>query len=186
MKIKGTSVSNTNDYVKSFYPLRYKEWVESLPEKSREIFSNPILASNWYNITDSQVEPIKKIADLFYESKYQETFYKVGKDGADRALKGIYKIFIKIATLEFVIKRASVISSTYYTEDGGIKIIENNKDLLLLDIIGFEPGQEMMIENISGWLDGLLEIVTNKNYHIQTIYKGINNNKLDSKIKVTF
>jgi len=186
MKIKGTSVSNTNDYVKSFFSKQYKEWIEALPEKSKEIFSNPILASNWYDITDSQVEPIKKIAELFYNGNYKETFYRVGKDGANRALNGVYKIFIKIATLEFVIKRATVISSTYYTEDGGIKVIENNNNLILLDLVGFETGQELMADNISGWLDGLLEIVTNRKYFIENIYKDSINNKLDVKIKVTF
>lgn len=36
MEIKGTAVKNTQEFVKTKYPDRYDEWLQSLPEASQK------------------------------------------------------------------------------------------------------------------------------------------------------
>ena len=45
MKIKGSAVKATPDFVKEKFGSRYSEWVKSMPEKSRIIIEQPIYAT---------------------------------------------------------------------------------------------------------------------------------------------
>jgi len=186
MEIKGTAVKGTYDFVKEKFPKGFDKWIDSLPFESKEIFTTPILAQNWYNITNSQVIPIKKIAELFYEGNLERAFFDAGKDGANRVLNGIYKVFIRIASAEFVVKKVTLISSTYYSEEGGIKVIDSSKNLIKLDIIGFDEGHEIYIESIRGWIHKLFDIINVHSYDILSEISVMSNKKLDAKLIINY
>ncbi|NQT26932.1 hypothetical protein HQ585_16365 [candidate division KSB1 bacterium] len=44
MLVKGTSATALQAFIKKTFPNRYHEWVESLPEESKEIYSGSIMA----------------------------------------------------------------------------------------------------------------------------------------------
>ena len=71
MQIKGTAVRITPQYVKQSHPDKYNDWINSLSDESKKIMNNPIIATDWYDLTNSVLEPTEKIANLFFYGKKQ-------------------------------------------------------------------------------------------------------------------
>ena len=40
----------------------FKQWLDSIPQESRRIYSSPILAGSWYPLKEALVEPLAKFA----------------------------------------------------------------------------------------------------------------------------
>jgi len=183
MKIKGVSVTNYNNYVKNNLSHKYEEWLNSMSEESRKIYSNMILSSNWYDFNNAYIEPMKVLADIEFEKNYSKTVFDLAYQSALHALNGIYKIFIKIASIEFVMKRVSSIISTYYS-DAKIEIAEANKEYIKLTVDGFVNGHELVFDGICGWISGLLSLISKTQHSVTQTYTQMPNNDLNCIIIV--
>lgn len=157
MEIKGTAVKTTPDYVKEKFPARYIEWLQSMPESSRKIFEQPIYATNWYNLIDSVIIPTQKVGDLFYDGNQIEGAHKLGRYSAEVALKGIYKIFVRVSSPHFVLSRASSIFSAYY-KPSDIRVIESKDKRCVLQLSQFHISEKLIMHRIAGWVEQTLEI----------------------------
>lgn len=185
MKIKGVSVTNYNNYVRNNYSHIYEEWLNIMPEASRNIYSNMILASNWYDFNAAYIEPMMVLADILFDKNYSKTVYDLAFQSALNALNGIYKIFIKIASVEFVMKRAGSIMTTYYS-DAKIEIVESNKDFIKLTVDGFVNGQELVFDGLCGWISGLVSIIFKNSYSVTQTYTLMPNDSLKCIITTKF
>ena len=94
MKIKGTAVKTTPEYIKKFHPDKYNDWLSKLPPDSRQIMSQPIIATDWYPLTESVTIPTQVIAEMFFNHDEEKAARTLGGYSAETALKGVYKIFI--------------------------------------------------------------------------------------------
>ncbi len=186
IKIKGPSVKYIIQYIDYNFPERKNEWFDELPEKSKEIFNDIILSSKWYNINDSHINGIKTLAQVFFNGDVSKAAYEMGKFGGKKALSGIYKIFVKIPSLDYVVKKVSTIASTYYSKNVNIYVKKQTDKLLSLKIYGFYKGQELMMPNIAGWIDNLMSIIIKKQYKINFNSFSIEDNKIEGLIEVTF
>jgi len=122
MKLKGTSLNNVNKFEKNNFASQYEQWLENLLEKSKNIFYSLVLSTNWYKKKDGYIDSVKTIAKLFYESKDTKVVQEVSKYNALTSLQGVYKIFIRVASLNFVVKRAVSIFKTYYSAEAQIEV----------------------------------------------------------------
>ena len=52
-----------------------------------------------------QIEAIKTPGDTFFNGNFLKAAYEMGKFRGEKALGGIYKIFIRIPSLDFIIKK---------------------------------------------------------------------------------
>jgi len=157
MEIKGSAVKATPEFVKANYINRYSEWLKSLPNHSREIIEKPIYATTWYPIIESVIIPTRKVADLFYNGDYNKAALEIGGYSADIALKGIYKIFVRISSPQFVLSRASNIFSTYY-QPADIKVVESSDKKAVIQLDKFHVDEKLLMERIAGWIEHTLEI----------------------------
>ncbi len=157
MEIKGSAVKATPDYVKVNFLNRYHEWLKSLPPASRDIIEKPIYATTWYPLIESVIIPTQKVADLFFQGDYNKAAREVGRFSADIALKGIYKIFVRISSPQFVLSRASSIFSTYY-QPAEIKVVESTDKKAVLQLEKFHIDEKLIMERIAGWIEHTLEI----------------------------
>ena len=82
---------------------------------------------------------------------------KVGRFSADYALNGVYKIFIKMGTPSFIIKRASRILPTYY-RPSTMKSLKTTAKSTTLEITEFPKMDQYIEERIYGWIQRALEI----------------------------
>ncbi|MBN2892432.1 MAG: hypothetical protein JXL97_11240 [Bacteroidales bacterium] len=155
IQIKGPSLNYLKEFIDEKYPGKYQEWFDALPAEAKIIFGDMILSTNWYDLNDSHVEGIKTLGKIFFAGDEFKAAYEMGKFGGVKALTGIYKIFIKIPSLDFIVKKVSTIAATYYSEGIKISITNRTERKLTLSVYGFEVGQELMMPNIAGWIDNL-------------------------------
>ncbi|MFA6570706.1 MAG: hypothetical protein WCT77_05655 [Bacteroidota bacterium] len=157
MIIKGTSIKGTYDYVKRFYPERFEEWMESLSEEHKTIYSGAIIISEWYPV-EAMIEPTKKIAELFFDGDIKKCAWDLGRFGADTVLGGIYKALIQIATPGFLINRASKILTTYY-KDADMEVIDYTAKFCKIRFTKLPKNESLIEYNICGWMEMALEKV---------------------------
>ena len=157
MEIKGTAVIAIRDYVKINFKEKYNEWVASLPEDSKQIYNNAIDSSKWYPLHFGGVLPTRKLADLFYKSDYKNGAWLSGNFSAEKALTGIYKIFVKASTPSYIVDRASRVFSTYY-RPCEMLVISKKESSVLLQISQMTNSDEVIEYRIAGWIQKALEI----------------------------
>jgi hypothetical protein len=157
MLVKGTAVRTTRDFVKVRFPHLYNNWLESLPGASRQIFSATVDATAWYPFKEGYTIPVSKIIALCYRNDYRTGGDELGSFSAETALKGFYKVFLLIASPQFLLQRASKIFTTYY-EPSQIEasIIDSNH--AIMRITRFEGIDEAVEYRIAGWIRKALEM----------------------------
>lgn len=183
MEIKGTSVKSTKDFVQKFYADHYDEWINSLPSESQKIFSDTILATEWYPIMEGMIIPVRKIAKLFYNGDEEKAAFEVGKYSAETSLTGVYKVFVKISSPIFVLKRSQKIFSTYY-KGSTFEIVDYTENTAHFRISGFKKEYAQIFDRIEGWMEGALIILNRKLVNIGHNYKEIANNYVICQLDV--
>lgn len=161
MKVKGTSLKTTRDFVKSKFPLLYDKWQLSLPEKSKTLLSSTIDSTAWYPFIEGFIIPANKIAEVCYQNNKRAAGVEMGEYSAEIALKGFYKVFLLIASPQFLLQRASKIFTTYY-EPSKIEAEIEGSNHGILRVIDFEGVDEVIEYRIAGWVKKALELANCK------------------------
>ncbi len=157
MKVKGSVISTLKNYINKNYSDRYNEWFKKLDAPSREIFSKVILATDWYPIEEGIVNPSRLAADLFFNGDYQKAGWELGRFSAEEALTGIYKVFVMIATPQFIMKRGSKILSSFY-DPSKLAVSAERTRGVDISISDFEKLDTILENRIGGWMEKALEI----------------------------
>ena len=165
MKVKGTIVTSVQGFLEENFPNRYNEWIDKLSEASRNIYNESIMVTEWYDYRDALIKPSEAAAQLFYNGDIKRLSWEIGRYSAEVGLKGIYKVFILIATPQFIMKRAGKILASFY-KPAALKIgVERPKgvDLYVTEF----PEPTVVAENrIGGWIEKALELCGVKNISI--------------------
>jgi hypothetical protein len=166
MEIKGTAILAIRDFVKTNYQEKYNEWLDSLPDDSRMIYSAAIDSSKWYPLLAGGLVPTRKTAEMFYNSDYIKGAFEAGQFSAEKALTGIYKIFVKAAAPSYIIQRASRIFATYY-QPCQMEVIDKTNNHVLLEISNMTHSDIVIEYRIAGWIKKALDISGAKNIRIE-------------------
>lgn len=166
MNIKGTGVKSVNEFIKNKFPDRYHDWLSQLPDESKIIFANPIYVSTWYPIQDAIAKPTQLIASLFYENDIEAAALEAGRYSAEMALKGIYKVFLKVASPNFIINRATIVSSSYFSACNFV-VIENLSKNAIFRITRLDGINEIIEFRIKGWVEKAIAMAGAKNVKIK-------------------
>jgi hypothetical protein len=156
MEIKGSAVKSIPDYLKKFHPEKYSMWLDSLPEKSKKIFMEAVLPSNWYSLHDAAIIPTEALGQILFNDAVKGA-WQCGRYSAESALTGIYKFFIKTASPHFIIERAGRILSTYY-QPCNMEVASKGDDFVELRITHFEEPSNLVESRICGWMERAMEI----------------------------
>lgn len=157
METKGTAVMATREFVKSkFGADGLKKWVESMPEKSAKLYQGAIMLNSWYDLRDALVVPTEKIKDLFYAGDPKGA-WELGRFSADYGLKGIYRLFISMASPQFIISKAGGILPTYYNPSR-IETEKTDTKGVMVKITQFPEIHEILESRIGGWMERALEL----------------------------
>ena len=136
MEVKGTAMAYLPNFVKTkFGDKGLKIWLESINEKAREVYTKGVILPQWYDFKTFAIEPREKVIDIFYSGK--TVFAKeMGMFAADYALKGVYRVFVKVASPQSILKRAPAIMGGYY-RPSKMEVIESSKNHGVLRITEF-------------------------------------------------
>lgn len=157
MQVKGTALRTTRDFVKTRFPEIFEKWINSLAPDSKKIYSSTIDATAWYPYKEAYSHPVEKIMELCYRGDRKTGGDELGSWSAEVSLKGFYKVFLLIASPQFLLQRASKIFTTFY-EPSEIEASITGSNDAILRIIKFDNIDESIEYRIAGWIRKALEL----------------------------
>lgn len=165
MKVKGSAVQTIPLFIKTrFGEDGYATWINSLPESSKKLFTSSLLASDWYPLSETLIQPTLTACEVFYNGKMSGA-EELGQFSAEQALKGIYKLFIKLGSVDFIVAKAGSIMSTFY-ENSLMSVVDKKDRQLVLRIAKFDQPHEVIELRIKGWILKALQLSGAKNVAI--------------------
>lgn len=156
MQVKGSSIKSTRDFVKAKFPSRYNEWLQSLPGDSQKLFNTSVSASDWYDLKIAYTDPLDKIVKLFYNNNEEKAGEEMGIYSAEVGLKGVYKVFLLVATPQYLMKRATRTMQTFYNPSE-IEVSESD-NITTVSIKKFEGLTKAIEYRIAGWIAKALDL----------------------------
>lgn len=182
MQVKGTSIQATRDFVKAKFPGKYEEWMKALSAESQQLYYNRVNVGEWYDLKIAYTDPLDKIVEMFYYKNAQKGGEEMGKYSAEIGLKGIYKVFLLIASPQYLMKRAARTMQTFYNSSE-LEVSEDNK-VTTVTIKKFDGLTAALEYRIAGWISKALELCKCKNisYHMASqISKGHTSTQIQFK-----
>ena len=161
MNVKGTALTTTRDFVKNNFSAKYTDWLNSLPPATKRFYSSSIDATKWYPLKEGYLAAIDHVIKNCFGGDIAKGAEAIGRFSAEVALKGFYKVFLLVASPNFLIKRASKIFSTFY-EPSEIGVIEADSNHATLKIIKFDEIDMALEYRIAGWVIKALELANCK------------------------
>ena len=156
MEVKGTAIASLSSFIKEkFKDDGYKKWIESLSTESKTVYTEVILPSNWYPLTVAYSEPLNIACDLFYK-KNASSMKESGKYSAESALKGVYKVFIKPGSPDYIINKAPLILQAYFKPP--LVTSQINGSTALIKISNFTGMTHVIEHRLIGWIEHALEL----------------------------
>ena len=156
LHIKGTAVLDTMEAIKARAgKVELDKIISHLDPETREIFQRPISPSSWYSCD---------AFSRFLEADIRETaggneqeLVKRAEAVIEKQLSGIYKMFVRLGSPEFVIRRIAAVHSTYFD---GVQIIPEMKgpNAATIQYVGFSRKHRIMGFAILGSFRKALEI----------------------------
>jgi hypothetical protein len=143
--------------MKTRFPGMYDKWLDSLSEDSRKIFSSTLDATAWYPFKEGYSIPVDKIMELCYQNDLKTGGEQLGSYSAETALTGFYKVFLLIASPQFLMQRASKIFTTFY-EPSNVEAEITGSSSAVLRITRFDEIDEAVEYRIAGWINKALEL----------------------------
>jgi hypothetical protein len=172
-KVKGTAVQSSLRYVRERFgedPLA--RVIEALPEGDRAAFGHGVLASSWYEM-DAFLRFMQE-AERQLRTQEPDVVRKMGRASCEYGVTGVYKIFFKVGSPEFVISRATRVFTSYY-DTGELKIVESGPGRAVVELTGLEGGAPQFCERIYGWMQRTLEMAGARNLrsaHSACVHRG--------------
>lgn len=164
MEVKGIALIPIYEYVKVKHPERLKEWINSLPESSKAIYSAKILPTQWYPVKEGITIPLIKFCDMFFKGSLRGS-WETGRFSADYGLRGVYKIFLKLSNVHIFARRAEILWSSYYSNLRA-KLTENNPGRIVFEIYEFPDIHEILEHSIGGFLERAGELYNLNNLSV--------------------
>lgn len=168
IEVKGTGLISTRTYVKEKHPERYNDWFNTLPSDCQLLYGGVISSSDWFDVEKYYYTPLKAIANMFFGGNEQKAAIEVGKFSADFGLKGVYKVFLLVASPQALMKAAKRIISMYYRPVDA-EISEVNKKSIILTATKLHKASEILDYRTIGWCVKALELVNCQNVIYQKV-----------------
>lgn len=152
MEVKGATIKTLPLFIRERYgDEAQKEWRSRLSPKSREL-CDLALASSWYPAEEGIIEPTQKFCDLFFDGDIAGA-WECGRYSADRNLKGIYRIMLKIGSGTWVAERSSRIFQLNYRPGKAEIIWSENRKGGIVRFVNLDNSHETIEYRIGGFME---------------------------------
>jgi len=156
IEIKGSVVSDSIRAVKERSGEHiYNNIFDQLDKQSKKTFEQNILATSWYPL-DSFVKFLELDLQLTAHGDKNQLIIRTGAV-VEKQLTGIYKLFVKLGSPEFVLNRISIIHKSYF-KGVSIDVQMEGSNKAILRYTGFETQHKLMGLTIIGFFKKALEI----------------------------
>lgn len=156
VSIKGSAVLDTVRAIrKRSGEEEYGRILSTLDQEARTLLGGDIVATSWYPL-DPFVRFLE--ADLRETAGGNEAALIERTEGLiGRQLRGIYQLFVKLGSPEFVLKRISIVHMTYY-QGVDLETRSLTPGRAVLRYRGFEPRHKLMGYSLIGFFRKALQI----------------------------
>ena len=153
-KYKGSTLKTIKNLLKEKGPETEKRFLDRLRPETRRTFELA-LPNSWITIEEG-AEIMDAAATMLFGGG-SRALRMVARLNARQNLGGIYKVFLRIPSIEFVLKRLSNIWHTFF--DTGEARVENftGKQATLV-VEKFPEYPEILRESVCGFIEQLLEM----------------------------
>jgi hypothetical protein len=157
MKVKGTALAVVTDFIRGkFGPEGLERWLGALAPEAARAYREGIQINHWYPLRELYLEPTAVMCQLFFGGD-PGAAREIGRFSADFALKGVYKAFVKMTSVNFFIKRASLLMTTYY-QPSRMELASLGNNRAVLHLTEFPEPHPLIEARIAGWVERALEI----------------------------
>jgi len=163
--LKGVSFRTTIGFVKAKAGDEGVQKVfEKLPEEIRSSLSRTILSTEFYPF-DWLVALQGAAVDVVGGDR-RTTLRDLGRFSCESALTSVYKIFFKLGSPDYIIKKATQVYGTYFKGGGEIHIIDDSKGFVQLKIDRYPGGHSDFCRRLDGYFERTLELSGAKNTQV--------------------
>lgn len=158
MDYKGIGVVFVRQAVRELGPEVEARLLAQLDEDERRVYEEatasawvPIeIASRCFELAAPLVHPGKALA-----------LRQIGRDLAFDNMRGVYRVFMRVMTVEFVLSQAARLWGTYHRHGSSRVVRHGPKDVDFV-VTGYPRLPERFRECMCGWIIGTLELVGGK------------------------
>jgi hypothetical protein len=145
----------------------WKNVLNCLDAKDRDVaLLESKVINKWVDL-DTHVRLLSAIVNELNHGK-EDILLETGEWTATRDLQGIYSIFLIVFSIEFMLKRSSIIFSTFYDEGGmEVKTLAPGKVECIFK--GFTKQQRLIELTITGWFAGAAKLSRAKDIKLDII-----------------
>ncbi|MEW6517556.1 MAG: hypothetical protein AB1439_11720 [candidate division FCPU426 bacterium] len=168
---KGAPFVSMRELIRARGPEFEQVFLEKLLPKEKEVYLNALAVTRVEDDTSSGEKSIFYVAARMLFPEAAKPVRELGKAIANCEIKGVYRIFFRMASMEFVLNRVAKIWRQY--NDQGVAVIENYKmenrfmtcDFVVRD---FPEFSEVRKEYLAGYFTALVEYARGKILAIET------------------
>ncbi len=164
MKVKGSALRSTMHYIRDHYPPdQVGKIMDQLDPEHRKLLERPILVSDWHE-AEILVRLMKAAAAVSGEDG-RTLWARIGRQSCDDGLNTVYKIFFRLGSPSYILKRGFQLWNNYYSD--GVMVVENITDQgadVKLTKNAFPD--ECMCIRITGWMERSIELSGGKGVKI--------------------
>jgi hypothetical protein len=131
-----------------------------------DLYANA-LAVSWIDV--AKAARVYDVAARAIYPKSAEPLVDLGRDMARADLTGIYKVLLRVATIPMVVERTARLWSTYHRRGTARIVREGDAKRADLVIDGYPDLPEAIRVNISGYVQGVLDLTGSKNPQVSHI-----------------
>lgn len=180
MQVKGTGIKTTKEFVKTKFSNKYNQWLNALPTHSKKLYEDTLNVGQWFDADTAYYKPIDTIVKELYGNNAAKAGDELGRFSAELALKGIYKVFLLVATPQYLMKRAAQMMQAFYNPSE-IEVSQTQKNQVTFIIKKFDNINVATEYRIAGWCTRALELCScnNVNYKMaKQLSKGMNQTEI--------
>ncbi len=157
--IKATNLVALKELIKKQGPTSEEEFLSKLSSKAVSFYDS-VLATNWISSDDEKEIMLEGARHLFPDDIKRMT--QLGRELAKHNMTGIYKIFIKIPTIPFIIKRTAALWNSFFKE-GKAEVVDVLENSLTLQVAELPDIEDYETEMTCGYILELLDMTGAEN-----------------------
>lgn len=157
MEVKGSVLNTMKLYIpKTHTKSEYDKWLSTLSPEVRLIFKVGPSNGSWYPLNEYLTEPTQKYCDLFHDGDPKGA-RDLGRFSAEYSLNGLYAIFVKFSSVEFIFNKAAKILPMYY-RPSAICVADYGEGFCRIHVTEFPEINDLIEQRIAGWIEMAIEM----------------------------
>jgi hypothetical protein len=139
----------------------FDRFVEKLPPELADLIKRPRLATNWLSFTQVMTINERILDDLMHGDL--EKVFELGRRQFKADLNSIYKVFVRVGSVNFIAKRTAVLYGTYTRNCGTMSVVREEPNLLEVEVNGHPLARPGLWHYLRGNVHGGAEASGAKN-----------------------